>query len=231
MKLKTKMSLLVFLTTLSIVSVGFSSWSISSTDSIGGNIEVDNVTTFDYKNTAYTIKYSEFGFDYYIYGETYFYTSSTMGYKIKIRPDLLETNFKGHVVSLNLGIGYEYDTSKDLLLFDDSNQYFDSPKHAKISVDNSVNRFIYSSDLYHSLESTGSWTTEYKLLGNVLLYSEDKPSLYSIAKDFQVSTNYVYLTINFEFIVKEYPTNFETINFDFYSSLEEVLSWETKYLK
>ena len=46
MTLKAKMSLLVFLTSLSIVSIGFSSWSITAetTAEINGNIEVDNVS-------------------------------------------------------------------------------------------------------------------------------------------------------------------------------------------
>ena len=49
MTLKTKMSLLVFLTTVSIVSVGFSSWSITaeSQAEIAGKIEVDNVINSD----------------------------------------------------------------------------------------------------------------------------------------------------------------------------------------
>ena len=56
MTLKTKMSLLVFLTSLSIVSIGFSSWSITAetTAEINGNIEVDNVVGIDdciYLNT------------------------------------------------------------------------------------------------------------------------------------------------------------------------------------
>ena len=47
MTLKAKMSLLVFLTSLSIVSIGFSSWSITAetTAEINGNIEVDDVKT------------------------------------------------------------------------------------------------------------------------------------------------------------------------------------------
>ena len=51
MTLKTKLSLLVFLTTVSIVSVGFSSWSISIPETIQGNIEVDNVGYFDFDNS------------------------------------------------------------------------------------------------------------------------------------------------------------------------------------
>ena len=50
MTLKAKMSLLLFLTSISIVSIGFSSWSITAetTAEINGNIEVDNV--IDNKN-------------------------------------------------------------------------------------------------------------------------------------------------------------------------------------
>ena len=46
MTLKTKMSLLVFLTSISIVSIGFSSWSITAetTAELNGNIQVDNVS-------------------------------------------------------------------------------------------------------------------------------------------------------------------------------------------
>ena len=45
MTLKSKMSLLVSLTSISIISVGFSSWSITAEGNaeIGGNIKVDNV--------------------------------------------------------------------------------------------------------------------------------------------------------------------------------------------
>ena len=67
MTLKTKMSLLVFLTSLSIVSIGFSSWSITAetTAEINGNIEVDNVV--DVKDCVYIssineLKYCEYGF-------------------------------------------------------------------------------------------------------------------------------------------------------------------------
>ena len=49
MTLKSKMSLLVLLTTVSVVSVGFSSWAITTETNaeIGGNIEVDNVINSD----------------------------------------------------------------------------------------------------------------------------------------------------------------------------------------
>ena len=67
MTLKSKMSLLVFLTSLSIVSVGFSSWSITAetTAEINGNIEVDNVISTEdciYVNEIDTIKMCENGF-------------------------------------------------------------------------------------------------------------------------------------------------------------------------
>ena len=75
MTLKAKMSLLVFLTSLSIVSIGFSSWSITAetTAEINGNIEVDNVinsddyirldTTKGYNNTGVDcFKYQDYGY-------------------------------------------------------------------------------------------------------------------------------------------------------------------------
>ena len=68
MTLKTKMSLLVFLTSLSIVSIGFSSWSITAetTAEINGNIEVDNVieslSYIDMKSAPSFLVYSKDGF-------------------------------------------------------------------------------------------------------------------------------------------------------------------------
>ena len=67
MTLKTKMSLLVFLTTVSIVSVGFSSWSITAETQaeIGGKIEVDNIISTEdciYVSKIDTIKMCENGF-------------------------------------------------------------------------------------------------------------------------------------------------------------------------
>ncbi|MBQ4060944.1 MAG: hypothetical protein IJD46_02835 [Bacilli bacterium] len=67
MTLKTKMSLLLFLTSISIVSIGFSSWSITAETvaEAKGNIEVDNVivqnnaasvissTAFEYFDTGF----------------------------------------------------------------------------------------------------------------------------------------------------------------------------------
>ena len=67
MTLKTKMSLLVFLTSLSIVSIGFSSWSITvetNAEAIG-NIEVDNVINNNNmitQETVHEFTYSELGF-------------------------------------------------------------------------------------------------------------------------------------------------------------------------
>ena len=62
MTLKTKMSLLVFLTTISIVSVGFSSWSITAEAQaeIQGNIEVDNVIVDSKGLQANNLKIFEF---------------------------------------------------------------------------------------------------------------------------------------------------------------------------
>lgn len=67
MTLKSKMSLLVFLTSLSIVSVGFSSWSITAEAQaeVGGNIEVDNViesTKYLQYKTHTIFNYNEDGF-------------------------------------------------------------------------------------------------------------------------------------------------------------------------
>ena len=67
MTLKAKMSLLVFLTSLSIVSIGFSSWSITvetNAEAIG-NIEVDNVINNNNmitQETVHEFTYSELGF-------------------------------------------------------------------------------------------------------------------------------------------------------------------------
>ena len=80
MTLKAKMSLLVFLTSLSIVSIGFSSWSITAetTAEINGNIEVDNVINsgeYIYLNNKKGDSNS--GIDTLDYDDSFFINSNT----------------------------------------------------------------------------------------------------------------------------------------------------------
>ena len=221
MKIKLKMRIFSIFTMISIFSIGFSTWSIAYDVKAYGQMKAEQVEKFDYKESAYTISNSEYGFDFFIFQGNFIYTSNSMGFKIKIRPDLLKSNFEGQDVSLNFGIGYEHNNLNVLEMFEENNMYLGIPKNAKISLDSSVNRFLYSNDLVYSRVYKDQWTISYRLLTNILLYSEDKPSLYSICKDFQSGTSYLYLTINFDFEIKTLPDDFNEIKFIFFSGLEE----------
>jgi len=130
MTLKTKMSLLLFLTSISIVSIGFSSWSITaeSTAELNGNIQVDNVISSDKyvyldktkgdNNTGIScFKYQEYG-----YMNSDLSAVSSKGYikayftlDLKMCQELFIGDYKS--IQLDLTLKYTEDTATSLNLF------------------------------------------------------------------------------------------------------------------
>ena len=85
MTLKKKLSLLVFLTSVSIVSIGFSSWSITaeSTAELNGNIQVDNVI-----NSSECLKLNTTP-QFFLYGERGFVDSNNK----YVEKSIVEVNY------------------------------------------------------------------------------------------------------------------------------------------
>ena len=102
MTLKTKMSLLVFLTSLSIVSIGFSSWSITAETNaeLGGNIEVGHNVTIGYFDQQIATKVSDKSI-LQDYMETYPFLTNQ-----EARKDLGAFMFSGADVDKKLNILY-----------------------------------------------------------------------------------------------------------------------------
>lgn len=207
---------------ISCLGVGFSSWNIGNANSSSFSVDVTTggLEEIDYQGTAYIVSGSESGFGFYSFNGSQIYSSSTMSVQIKIRPDLLKSTFSGQDVSMGIGIRYSSASSSDPCIFSDSYTALTNPEKVECDVTSSANRFLYSSDLSLSITTANNVNTN-TLSASALLYSESKPSLYSIAKDFQSSTNFVYIDMNFNFEVNGDLSGFSDLSFHFVSSLEE----------
>lgn len=155
MTLKTKMSLLVFLTSLSIVSIGFSSWSITTETNaeIGGNIEVDNVIN----NNEYIkligdiptcFKFGEKGF---VDEKNRIIKNGTIeaSYLIDLDMcyDLLSANSSSLSITINLLYFSEYEIDLDLFTSSDELSFgytVNSSKYELSNIDTNENENLFS---------------------------------------------------------------------------------------
>ena len=191
MTLKTKMSLLLFLTSISIVSIGFSSWSITaeSVAEAKGNIEVDNVEAKKLADFGFTTSDLSTSIDYVKHvssGVTNYYISN---FSVSVTAYLDLNN--EHINSL------EFDNANynDLII------KFSIPRYSNISK-NSINSLTVSLQNYPSIRY------DYQPIDtncfNVSLKSKENISLYTLALFDSTNTNKDNLII---------PINF-TFNFD-----------------
>ncbi len=119
MTLKTKMSLLVFLTSISIVSVGFSSWSITAetTAELNGNIKVDNV--LELNNTASIV--SSTAFEYFDTGfrnGDIISNTATISYNVSISIDECISTFTSRIIDVSILLKYKDGITSTLDMFD-----------------------------------------------------------------------------------------------------------------
>ncbi len=187
------------LLTLSLLCLGSASWAIGNSASLSANVNVGDVAKLNFSNSAYYIAGSEKGFDFYTYSNRHYYTKTTFSIRGKCRPDLLKTMFASKEVAITFGITYDYYTLENYNIFEENNQILIVPQNFKCELETSENRFLFSTDLDYRESSYVNETT-YVLQGNILAYSESKPCLYSLTKDYQTGTAYVYFQISFEFI-------------------------------
>ena len=173
----------------------------------------------DLKGSAFTILNSEEGFSFYKNGTDQIYSKTCFSFKIKVRPDLLSTFFSGNDLSVIVGIQYQLFNGEQIDIFAADNPYFIPPKMAVFKIDNSANRAMYSNNLIYERSEEES---RYSLTGDLLLYSDTQPSIYSIAKDYQKKQEFINISIIFEFEhIGDIPDAFQHINFDFLSSVPE----------
>lgn len=214
-----------FLTILSMFCVGFSSWSINDSQKIGLEVEVSDVMNFDFSNSIFYVIGSEEGFDFYNFDNKRYYTDTTFSIKGKCRPDLLKEKYASIDVNVIFGLTYSYYTLENYDIFNSNNSLLEVPTNFKCQLEISENRFLYSNELsYYTTTSLNQ--TSYTLEGSLLVYSDSEPCLYSLTKEYQSGTNYVYFEILFDFINLDLnnDTIFPQLTFNFITNLKGVTS-------
>ena len=217
-----KASLCLTLSMVSLVSVGFSSWMLVGRSAEMGPIDVtvgDVVASSDYGDSAYYIQNSEKGLGYDCYLHKYQLTDSVFSLTFKIRPDLVKAMFQGKETTIYFGLKYTSSTNTNY--FDETNGMLIAPAEFVCKQSSTFNTEIYSSSL--KCETSQSTSYSYELGGEVLLYSESQPSLYSISHFFQKRAEYLYFDVEFVFQKNESATTLTnellTTEFKFVTSL------------
>lgn len=224
-----KLRLILILISTSLLGCGFSTWLIGSGGNNSFNIDFDSgeINNIEYFGTAFYIKDSENGFDFYTFTNDYgeiirIYTDSQFSIRIKVSPKIMESLFTADTFA-TFGIMYELNSNVNYDIFSE-NDFLIAPSYMTFKLEN-TNRIFYSSKLIYSSYTLGT-TTSYILSSNVLLYSKSKPSLYSTAMDFQKSNEFLYFTICFDFKIEtlSFDSIFNTLKFNFVTSLPEAAS-------
>ena len=215
--------LLLCLSFASLFCIGLSSWIIG--DETASN-EVLITTgsldskTLDTKGSAYFVRGSEEGFETFSFNETLKYSSTVFSCQIKVKPSLLKSTFDNSNVDISIGLTYDYRTSLNRNLFANNNILI--PDTISFSVVNSNNRKINSLNRIISSEIKDGGITSYQLKYSVPLYSKEESSVYVICKDFESSSDFVYVNVSIPFVINDNAISlFKDIKFNFLTNLEE----------
>lgn len=220
-KLRLITGVLSVVSFLSVCAVGYSTWAFS-----GGNTQVSVPTTvastknFSYGKTVYYINGSESGFEYYVYDNQYYFTSTSYSLEFKVSPVLLLSTFaNGGEILLNFSISY---TSDSFDMFSNSNSNATVPSRVRYHLKNEKSISMTSMPIEYSIDSNTR-----TLASSIYLYSDTMPSLYSMTKNYSTSsTTYVYLWASFDFELKDgfSGTSFENISMKMTTSVNGAAS-------
>lgn len=190
---------LSFLAFLSCFTVGFSSWIVGNVPpTVNINSEIGDVVEVDLSNSVYYLVGSEKSFSFYNYNNRRYYTNTSFSLRCKCRPDFLKSYYCTQERNMHIGLSYSYYTIENYDIFKSENSFLEVPMYFRIQLDKCENRILYSNQLSYSTSIFSNQTT-YNLAGDLLVYSDYKPCLYSLTKDYQVGTEYVYFSIYFDF--------------------------------
>lgn len=213
---KRYIALLTLLSSVSLVGTGFSSWYMSCqiSDTATGSITVPAIEG-DIPGIYY-ISNSEYSFDYYQMDGIYYFTTSSIGIKMKMNIPEFYTNLPSDKsdVYLKLNLSYTYSGSSDLDLFSSNNSYTTPPTKSRMSLVDLDSYYIESEDIVSS-SSSASGKNYHKLESKICAFSLNKYSLYSLAKSYSTS-NILYFWAEFNFEIKDSFTNI----FNEYKNLE-----------
>lgn len=212
---------LLFLSNISLFSIGYSSWMVSAQSTLTDPIYVsvgDVVEELpNFNGGAFFVKGSEKGFGTFQENDSLLYQTTTFSCQIKIRPDLI----KGQTEKIILGLAYEYRTTFDIKAF--SNPNIIIPEYIQFKVNNSGNRKLFSGQKKVESNSIGNGKTRNILSYDVLAFDNDTPSLWSLCSEFQTGTSFVVLdvSIDFKFLNDSVVSSFSNIPFYFRTNLKE----------
>ena len=216
---------LLFLSSLSLFSVGFANWNVGvSGIDVNLVVEADTIAENkeDFKGTAYFVKGSEKCFDVFEYNGLTVYSRSTFSCQIKIRPDLLDAFFPDTDKKFTIGLYYNYTTAADPKIF--NNTKIALSDNAICNVENSISAVLLSKTKEISSYIQDNGTTDNYLKYTVSLTSKMGASLSSVSKPYQNSTEFVFINVDIPFeIDKNMVSTFKNISFYFLTNLEETV--------
>lgn len=213
---------LSLLISISLFCIGYSSW-LTNPSILKANIttSIGEIEEYNFSTSCNYVIGSEKGFNYYVFENQRYYTSTTFSLRLRVNPNLVKKLFSGSTIKINFGLKYSYLTDSNINLFQKDNGIIEPPRYYKCILENSGNRVILSDSLVSSSNSFTNGNTIYTLKGDVVLYDENEPSLYSISKEYQKGDEYLFFDIIFEFIDINLSTNtiFPEINFNFITNV------------
>lgn len=200
---KRYIALLTLLSSVSLVGTGFSSWYMSSqiSDTATGSITVPAIEG-DIPGIYY-ISNSEYSFDYYQMDGTYYFTTSSIGIKMKMNIPEFYNNLPSDKsdVYLKLNLSYTYSGTSDLDIFSSNNNYTTPPTKSRMSLVDLDSYYIDSEDIVTS-SYTNSNGYYHKLESKICAFSLNKYSIYSLAKSYSIN-NIIYFWAEFNFDIKD----------------------------
>lgn len=226
---KTKGLLFCTLSLLSCGGIGYASWYIgAANDKFEINIDTSfgEVIGQNYKDSAFYVENSEEGFSYYTQDNIYNYTDTSLSLKIAVYPSKVASYFVDDTY-VSFSVYYSYDKGIDFDIFSNSNSNIEAPSFFTCSLEDNFTYYLHSSELTYTKSEDPSNSSKYlyKLNGEILLYSKNKPSLYSLCSNFTSSNSYYIFDVDFKFNILnsvEIANDFNYLVFGFQTSLEGI---------
>lgn len=209
----------------SLISVGFSSWSIGANpDPAFITASADNVERDDYHGAAFYVQGSEKGFDYFIFENSIKITSSEFRITVKVSPTITLNRYQEQK-SVPVFFGLTYSTTNSNLKLFEKTTGIEPPETFRCEYKKNSAYYLESDSLVYSRFSNNDIITHY-LSGEINLFSQESRSLYSIAKERNsYDGNFVYFDIVFRFSVDDmFANSFKNVSMNFVTSLVGAVS-------
>lgn len=226
---------LLFLSNISLISLGFSSWVIGAENqqyTIGnviasvGDVK-ENITI---KQGVFYIFKSEYAFNYYTItsgaDKRYVCTQPRIGFQIKINPSELTSainNLSSKPNQLFIDVALSYTTPNDFDMFSSSNSNAVSPENLVFSLIDKP-EYSFESEELSSSYTSGEGENTGTISSRTVLYKEGDNSLLEFTKTFSIKSEneYTYFDVYYPFELKDSFSfeNYISLSFDWSVSLD-----------